>query len=57
MELIGRDAELGEVIDRLSERRLVTIIGPAGIGKTALAHAVAARASSRYELGRPRAST
>ncbi len=51
MELIGRDAELGEVIDRLSARRLVTIIGPGGIGKTTLAHAVAARAGSRFDLG------
>jgi predicted ATPase len=51
VELIGREQEMGEVIDRLSDRRLVTLIGPAGIGKTALANAVSARLAPRYELG------
>ena len=54
--LIGRDAELGEVIDRLRVRRLVTLIGPGGIGKTTLAHAVAARGRRQFDLG-ARAST
>ncbi len=51
MELIGREAELREVVDRLADRRLVTLIGPAGIGKTALAFAVSAQLAPRYELG------
>ena len=37
MELIGRMREVAEVVERLADRRLVTLIGPAGIGKTALA--------------------
>ncbi len=40
MELIGRDRELAELVDRLRRRRLVTVVGPGGIGKTALAHRV-----------------
>ncbi|MDY7101513.1 MAG: hypothetical protein S0880_10030 [Actinomycetota bacterium] len=51
MDIIGRDAELIELTDRLSERRLVTLVGPGGIGKTALAHAGAAALGGRYELG------
>ena len=51
MELIGRAQEVSEVIDRLADRRLVTIIGPAGIGKTALAFAVSEQVAPRYELG------
>jgi hypothetical protein len=36
VELIGRDHELAEVAERvLGGRRLVTVIGPGGIGKTA----------------------
>ncbi len=34
---IGRDAELDELADLLTERRLVTLTGPGGIGKTSLA--------------------
>ena len=41
MELIGRQREVAEVATRLRDRRLVTVIGPAGIGKTALALSVA----------------
>ena len=51
MELIGRAQEVREVTDRLADRRLVTIIGPAGIGKTALAFAVSEQLAPRYELG------
>lgn len=35
--LIGRDAEVSEVVDRLSRHRLVTLVGAGGIGKTRLA--------------------
>ena len=36
-ELIGRDAEIATLTDLLAEKRLVTIVGPGGIGKTAVA--------------------
>src|SRR5215211_1980903 len=51
MQLIGREREMAEVIERLGERRLVPIMGPAGIGKTTVAVAVADRVGGRYELG------
>jgi predicted ATPase/DNA-binding winged helix-turn-helix (wHTH) protein len=40
-ELIGRDAALGYLRDLLSAHRVVTLTGPGGIGKTALALEVA----------------
>jgi len=43
--IIGRDADICAVAEHLSSRRFVTIRGPAGIGKTTLAVALA------YELG------
>lgn len=39
--VIGRDHELAELRIRLSERRLVTLTGPGGAGKTTLALALA----------------
>ncbi len=36
-QLVGRDDELASVTDLLSVQRLVTIVGPAGVGKTRLA--------------------
>ena len=51
VELIGRGDEIAQVVDRLARRRLVTLIGPAGIGKTALAQAVATDVAASYELG------
>ncbi len=38
--LVGRDAERAAVVELLTHRPLVTIVGPGGIGKTALALAV-----------------
>ena len=39
--VVGRDRELAEVLDLLGRRRLVTVTGPGGIGKTTLARAAA----------------
>lgn len=50
-QLIGREREQREVADRLRERRLVTLIGPAGVGKTALARSVAERVGSTFQFG------
>jgi predicted ATPase/DNA-binding SARP family transcriptional activator len=47
--LLGRDAELAGVVRLLGAERLVTLVGPGGVGKTQLAREVAHRASS----GRP----
>lgn len=51
MRLVGREEELQELIGRLRSRRLITLTGPGGIGKTALARAAAARAADDFELG------
>ncbi|WP_052396935.1 BTAD domain-containing putative transcriptional regulator [Streptomyces sp. NRRL F-5123] len=40
--LVGRSAEVGQVTARLAQGRLVTLVGPGGVGKTRLAGAVAA---------------
>ncbi|MDQ8021437.1 MAG: hypothetical protein REI94_06330 [Moraxellaceae bacterium] len=40
-ELIGRDGELAALAARLAQHRLLTLVGPAGIGKTSLALAAA----------------
>ncbi|KRA64066.1 hypothetical protein ASD79_21110 [Caulobacter sp. Root655] len=39
--LVGRDTLVGDLRRRLDKRRLLTLIGPGGIGKTALALAMA----------------
>ena len=40
-ELIGREAEVGEVVNLVNTHRLVTLVGAGGIGKTRLAVEVA----------------
>lgn len=49
--LIGRDREVAEVLERLEQVRLVTLIGGGGVGKTRLALEVAARVGERYPGG------
>ncbi|MET7417956.1 helix-turn-helix domain-containing protein [Dactylosporangium sp. NPDC005555] len=39
--LIGRDADIAELLDLLERADLVALVGLAGVGKTGLAHAVA----------------
>lgn len=52
-KLIGRDVELAELGDLLSDpaRRLLTIVGPGGIGKTRLALAAAAANAPIFDDG------
>jgi predicted ATPase len=51
VRLIGRDAELALVTDRLRDRRLVTLVGSGGIGKTALARAAVASCQGGFGEG------
>lgn len=50
-ELYGRDAVIGEIADLLKSRRLVTIAGSGGIGKTRLAQTVAHRLRDTFDHG------
>ncbi|GAA4559127.1 ATP-binding protein [Pseudonocardia xishanensis] len=45
--LRGREADVERVLALLRSSRVVTVLGPGGLGKTRLAHAVAARADQR----------
>jgi DNA-binding winged helix-turn-helix (wHTH) protein len=49
--MIGRDEAVAALVSRLSRQRLVTIVGPGGIGKTTVALAVAERMIANYEHG------
>jgi predicted ATPase/DNA-binding winged helix-turn-helix (wHTH) protein len=49
--MIGRDDAVAALVTRLSRERLVTIVGPGGIGKTTVALAVAERMMASYEHG------
>jgi predicted ATPase len=51
IRMIGRDEAVAAVVSRLSRERLVTIVGPGGIGKTTVALAVAERMIASYEHG------
>jgi predicted ATPase/DNA-binding winged helix-turn-helix (wHTH) protein len=50
-DLIGRDAELDEILELSASRRLVTLAGPGGIGKTRLGFEVARRLLPRFADG------
>ena len=49
--LVGRDAEVAEVLERMVLTSLTTVTGPGGVGKTALALAVAAEGANRFPDG------
>ena len=49
--IIGRDATIAALGAQLARRRLVTIVGPGGIGKTTVAVAVADNAAASYPDG------
>src|SRR5439155_9250738 len=49
--MIGREEAVAALVSRLSRERLVTIIGPGGIGKTTVALAVAERMIAEYDHG------
>ncbi len=51
-ELVGRDNEISTLCDLLDRNRLVEIVGPGGIGKTALAIAAARTSSLSHGLER-----
>jgi predicted ATPase/DNA-binding CsgD family transcriptional regulator len=48
---VGRTAERAELAEALGQHRLVTAVGPGGVGKTRLALAVAADVTERYAQG------
>jgi hypothetical protein len=49
--LVGGDAEVAEVIERLALTPLTTVTGPGGVGKTSLALTVAVAAASQFPDG------
>src|ERR1700742_4671461 len=49
--LVGRDREIAEVAESAASVQLTTLTGPGGVGKTALALAVAAESSARFPGG------
>ncbi|WP_425258828.1 ATP-binding protein [Rubrivivax sp. RP6-9] len=49
--LIGREASLTQLQTQLPQRRLITVVGPGGIGKTALALAAARQLQTAYAQG------
>lgn len=40
--ILGREAIVADILARMPRRRLLTLVGPGGVGKTSVAHALAA---------------
>ena len=51
MQLIGRDEVIDKVSAQLAHHRLITFVGPAGVGKTSVAVATAKGLTDGYEHG------
>ena len=51
VELVGRESEVGALSDLLTRQRLVEVVGPGGIGKTAVAVAVGRVLASSVDVG------
>ncbi|HEX6418983.1 MAG TPA: BTAD domain-containing putative transcriptional regulator [Acidimicrobiales bacterium] len=49
--LVGRDADVAGVRDRLAPGRLLTLTGPGGVGKSRLAHAAGLASASQWDDG------
>jgi hypothetical protein len=49
--LVGRDREIAEVTEIVAVTPLTTVTGPGGVGKTALALAVAAASAAQFSDG------
>ncbi len=49
--IIGRDDDIAEIAALLASNRFLTIVGPAGVGKTTVAMAAARRLAGRYPDG------
>jgi predicted ATPase/DNA-binding winged helix-turn-helix (wHTH) protein len=49
--VVGRDVVIAALVEDLERERLVTVVGPAGIGKTTVAVAAADRAQAEYPDG------
>ena len=49
--IVGRDDVTQAIVDQLPRRRLVTVVGPGGVGKTTVALAVARRVSDAGSQG------
>jgi predicted ATPase len=50
-DFVGRQDELEQIAAMLAERRLVTIVGPGGVGKTRVALVATAQAAASYPDG------
>jgi len=51
IRIFGRDDFVASLVAQIHERRLVTVVGPGGMGKTSVALAVAERVAPRYADG------
>ncbi len=51
VDLVGRDQQVSELTAMLADERFVTVVGPAGVGKTTLAVAVALELKASFRDG------